>query len=64
MGSPLEVEHAAERKVNPVPRRLAETRKAGELLGFRTEVTLKDGLKSLVEWWQREFAGTQTTTSL
>jgi UDP-glucose 4-epimerase len=64
MGSPLDVEHAPERKVNPVPRRLAETRKASEMLGFRTEVTLQDGLKSLVEWWQREFAGTQTTTSL
>lgn len=37
-------------KVNPVPRRLADTRRAREELGFRTEVALTDGLRQLVAW--------------
>ena len=34
MGSSLEPQHAAARKVNGVTRRLADTSKAKELLGF------------------------------
>ncbi len=56
MGSPLSPEHAAERKVNPVPRRLADTRKAKEMLGFEARVTLEDGLRGLVDWWRSELA--------
>jgi UDP-glucose 4-epimerase len=52
MGADLGVEHAAERKVNAVPRRLASTEAAAERLGFRTEVGLEEGLRRLVEWWQ------------
>jgi UDP-glucose 4-epimerase len=59
MGSTLRPEHAAERKVNPVPRRLADTRKARERLGFETRVTLDEGLRTLVEWWQHERAALQ-----
>ncbi len=62
MGSNLDVEHGAERKVNPVPRRLADTSKAARLLGFRSEVTLDDGLRTLVEWWQRERAAVASVT--
>lgn len=42
------------RKVNPVPRRLADTSKAEKLLGFRAEIPLEAGLRRLVEWWQAE----------
>ena len=56
MGSSLTPEHAAERKVNPVPRRLADTSKAERVLGFRTRISVDEGLRSVVEWWQREQA--------
>jgi UDP-glucose 4-epimerase len=44
------------RKVNPVPRRLAETRRACEDLGFVAEVPLEDGLRRLASWRQAAFA--------
>jgi UDP-glucose 4-epimerase len=47
----LTPEFAAERSVNPVPRRLASTAKAERLLGFRAQIPLDDGLRELVEWW-------------
>lgn len=53
MGSDLRPEQVAERVVNPVPRRLADTSRARELLGFEAEVSLDEGLRRLVEWWQR-----------
>ena len=52
MGADLGIEHAPERKVNAVRRRLASTRAAEERLGFRAEVGLERGLRRLVEWWQ------------
>src|SRR3989442_4033363 len=54
MGSPLRPEHAPERKVNLVPRRLADTRKAKAMLGFKTTTTLEEGMQSLVKWWKQE----------
>lgn len=51
MGSTLRPEHGPERGVNPVPRRLADTRKAERLLGFKSQVSLEDGLTRLVDWW-------------
>jgi len=54
MGSPLQPEYGPERKVNPVPRRLADTGKAERLLGFRTEISLDEGLRRLVAWWSQE----------
>jgi UDP-glucose 4-epimerase len=49
-GSDLEPEFQPERSVNPVPRRLASTSKAKELLGFKSSVGLDEGLRSTVKW--------------
>jgi len=51
MGSKLKPEYGPERSVNPVSRRLACTKKAAEKLGFRSTITLEDGLARLVDWW-------------
>ena len=51
MGSNLVPEHGPERGVNAVVRRLADTDKAAQRLGFRAEVDLEDGLARLVDWW-------------
>jgi nucleoside-diphosphate-sugar epimerase len=56
MKSNLQPEYTVERKVNPVPRRLADTSKAAELLGFRARVDLDEGLGRLVAWWQAQRA--------
>jgi UDP-glucose 4-epimerase len=55
MGSSCRPEYGPERKVNAVPRRLADTRKAARLLGFRAEICLEAGMQELVNWWQEEF---------
>lgn len=52
--SGLTPEFAPERSVNPVPRRLASTAKAEQLLGFRAGVPLQEGLRDLVDWWRAE----------
>jgi len=52
MGSDLAVEHAPERAVNGVVRRLADTSAAARDLGFRAEIDLEEGLRMLVEWWR------------
>jgi len=52
MGSNLHPEFGPQRKVNPVPRRLADTSKAERMIGFRAQISLEDGLRGLVEWWQ------------
>lgn len=54
MGSELTPEYGPERRVNPVPRRLADTEKAKRLLGFEAQIPLEEGLRRLVEWWQGE----------
>lgn len=54
MGSDAKPEYGPERKVNPVPRRLADISKARSLLGFEATVSLEDGLRRLVEWWREE----------
>ncbi len=60
MGSDLPVEHAPERRVNAVSRRLASTEAAERRLGFRAEVGLEEGLGRLVEWWRSlRFASTE-----
>jgi len=56
MGSSVPPEHGPERKVNAVPRRLADYGKAEQLLGFRTQVSLEEGLSRLVTWWERQRA--------
>jgi UDP-glucose 4-epimerase len=45
-------EFGPERKVNAVPRRLADISKARDLLGFEAEVDLEEGLRRLVQWWR------------
>lgn len=57
MGSALPIEHAAERSVSPVRRRLADVTAAREQLGFSATVGLEDGLRRLVTWWRAERAG-------
>lgn len=52
MGSQLSVEHGPDRAVNGVARRLADTSAAERDLGFTAEVSLEDGLRELVQWWQ------------
>jgi nucleoside-diphosphate-sugar epimerase len=52
MNAAGDLEYGPVRKVNPVPRRLADTRKAKQLLGFETQVPLEEGLRRLVDWWR------------
>jgi UDP-glucose 4-epimerase len=52
MRSNAAIEFGPERKVNPVPRRLASTKKAKRLLGFEASIALPEGLRELVAWWQ------------
>lgn len=52
MGVSIPPEYGPVRKVNPVPRRLADTSKAADLLGFRAQVPLEEGLRRLVSWWR------------
>jgi UDP-glucose 4-epimerase len=52
MGSSLLPEYGPERKVSGVTRRVADTTKAKELLGFESSISLEEGLKGLVEWWR------------
>ena len=50
----LAIEYEAERKVNPVPRRLADTSAARHALGFEARIGLEEGLRDLVAWWRQE----------
>lgn len=54
MGSTLQPEFAPERKVNPVPRRLADVSRGKRLLGFEASVSFEEGLRRLVDWWRGE----------
>ena len=54
MGSDLSVEFGPERAVNKVSRRLADTSRARDIIGFEAEVDLEEGLSRLVEWWSAE----------
>jgi UDP-glucose 4-epimerase len=54
MGADLPLEYSPARSVNNVTRRLADTTRARERLGFRAEVRLEQGLRSVVEWWRAE----------
>jgi UDP-glucose 4-epimerase len=49
-GSTLKPEFLPARSVNPVPRRLADTKKAENLLGFKAKVNTEEGLRSLIAW--------------
>jgi UDP-glucose 4-epimerase len=54
MGSDLAVEYGPARAVNNVARRLADTTRARERLGFEAELGLEEGLRTLVDWWRAE----------
>ncbi|HVD93634.1 MAG TPA: NAD-dependent epimerase/dehydratase family protein [Vicinamibacterales bacterium] len=57
MGSPLSPEYAPARRVNPVPRRIADTRAAQQDLGFQSRVSFDDGLRLVVDWWRTQRKG-------
>lgn len=59
MGSSLTPEYGPERSVNPVPRRLADTNKARDQLGFAAQVELEEGLARLVSWWRGSVGETE-----
>lgn len=54
MKSDLQPMYGPERQVNAVSRRLADVTKAEQVLGFRAQVQLDEGLDKLVAWWQAE----------
>lgn len=54
MDSDLPLEFGPPRGVNAVTRRLADVSKAKELLGWKAEVDLEEGLRRLVDWWRAE----------
>lgn len=56
MGVSLEPQHKEARAVNGVTRRLADISKAEELLGFKAEISMEQGLRDLVAWWQLKTA--------
>jgi UDP-glucose 4-epimerase len=49
-GSVLKPDFFPARAVNPVPRRLADTKKAEDLLGFKAKVSVEEGLRRLIAW--------------
>lgn len=56
MGSDLDIEFGPERSVNSVSRRLADISKAEQMLDFRADVSLEEGLTRLVKWWEQSRA--------
>ncbi|TLP66103.1 NAD-dependent epimerase/dehydratase family protein [Microbispora triticiradicis] len=52
MGSDLRPEYGPPRQVNNVTRRLADISRAVELLGWKPEIGLEEGLSRLVAWWR------------
>lgn len=52
MGVDLAPEYGPARKATPVWRRLADVSKAKQRLGFKSQVSLEEGLRSLVQWWR------------
>jgi UDP-glucose 4-epimerase len=56
MGASYTPEYGPERKVNAVSRRLADTSKAKQMLGFEAKVDLEEGLERLVAWWEKNRA--------
>jgi UDP-glucose 4-epimerase len=54
MKSKLRPQFAPPRKVNAVKRRLASIESARTVLGYQPRVSLEDGLRSLVAWWQEQ----------
>jgi UDP-glucose 4-epimerase len=60
MGSDLQLEYGPPRKTNNVTRRIADIRRARDALSFVAQISLEDGLRRLVRWWQTERAKTES----
>ncbi len=56
MGVSLEPQHQPARAINGVTRRLADTTKAQQQLGFKADIRMEDGLRELVAWWRLNMA--------
>jgi len=54
MGSELAPVYGPARKVNAVPRRLADITKARDMLGFEAKIDMETGLRELVQWWRQQ----------
>lgn len=54
MDASLPVQFGPQRSVNKVPRRLADTTRAQQRLGFQAQIPLSAGLAELVQWWRCE----------
>ncbi len=63
MGVEQAPEFGPERKATPVYRRLAEVQSAERSIGFKSQVSLEDGLRQLVQWWSKE-TGTPVNTQV
>jgi UDP-glucose 4-epimerase len=57
----IQPEFMPERAINPVPRRLADTTRAEQKLGFIAKVGLEEGLRRLVEWRKQVISNHQYT---
>jgi len=57
MHSPLSPKFGPVRKVNPVPRRIADTASAQRDLGFVAAVPFDEGLAKVVAWWRGQRKG-------
>jgi UDP-glucose 4-epimerase len=55
--------HEPPRAVNPVPKRLADLRRAREVIGYEPTVPLDQGLAGLVAWWRSERLSTPTAVA-
>jgi len=62
MGSDLKPEYGPERKVNPVPRRLAHVEKTRRMIGYEAKISMEEGLRQLVKWWESEVAKTSVNS--
>ena len=60
-GSTLKPEFLPARSVNPVPRRLADTKKAENILGFKAQVSVEEGLRRLIAWRQEILSRNQAS---
>ncbi len=51
----LQLQYLPENKVNPVKRRQADISKAREMLGFESQVDLREGLRQLSAWYFEQY---------
>lgn len=56
MGSDSPPEFGPARSVNGVTRRLADVSRAADLIGWKAETGLAEGLRRLVSWWRAQIA--------